>query len=45
MPNVSAQVLNKEALKLVMLNVGDMGLFENNLSGFLLKVYESKLLA
>ena len=44
MPIASTQVLNKEALNLVMLNVGGMGLFGNNLSSLLLKVYESKLL-
>ena len=39
MPIVSAQVLNKEAWNLVMLNVGDMGLFGNNLSSFLLNFF------
>ena len=44
MPIVSAHVLNKEAWNSVKLNVRDMGLFGNNLSSLLLKVYESKLL-
>ena len=39
MPIVSAHVLNREAWNPVKLNVRDMGLFRNNLSSFLLKVY------
>ena len=39
MPIVSAHVLHKEAWNSVKLNVQDMGLFGNNLSNFLLKVY------
>ena len=39
MPIVFAQVLNKEAWNLVMLNVGNMSLFGNNLSNFLLNFF------
>ena len=39
MPIMSAQVLNKKAWNLVMLNVGDMDLFGNNLSSFLLNFF------
>ena len=42
MPIMSAQVLNKKAWNLVMLNVGDMDLFGNNLSSFLLNFFDWK---